>query len=266
LSQKTAMHNAGEPGKVPEELQKILENEAENYKDQVQAYVDVCEILSKPGWQIADIVDYIHMLVRSVNLDVLSIVITDPSDKKKFLPVASRGFKSSPSAQVVSCWLPAISEEGTILWDELLEAAFDKKNRLAKWIAREGLNFVGYVPLHDNKKIYGFLLVAVASDKKAPSALASPLLELCGGRIGLVLESRRSIGSLPEKAAQTVKLVQDHLAMLTSYLEVLKISARINPEEVVSTADKCLKTIAESKKMIDLFADQVISTAVEKKD
>lgn len=261
------MYNVNEFGKVgvPEELQKILENEAENYKDQVQAYVDVCEILSKPGWQLADIVDYIHMLVRSVNLDVLSIVITDPANKGKFLPVASRGFKASPSAQVISCWLPAISEEGTIIWDELLEAAFDKKNRLAKWITREGLNFVGYVPLHDNKKIYGFLFVAVSSDKKAPSALASPLLELCGGRIGLVLESRRSIGSLPEKAAQTVKLVQDHLAMLTSYLEVLKISARINPEEVVSTAEKCLKTIAESKKMIDLFADQVVPTPGEKK-
>ncbi len=266
LPQKAAgMYTFGDSSKVSEDIQKILENEAENYKDQVQAYVDVCEILSQPGWQVADIVDYIHMLVRSVNLDVISIVITDPSQKDRFLPVASRGFKNSPSAQVLSCWLPAVSEESTIIWDQLLEVALDKKNHLAKWISREGLNFVGYVPLHDNKKIYGFLFVAAANEGKSPSALASSLLELCGGRIGLVLESRRSAGSLPEKAVQTAKLIKDHLTMLSSYLEILKISGKINPDEVANVADKCLVAVSESKKLIDRFADDVIASASNEK-
>ena len=264
LSQKTGIYNITDSGKVSEDLQKILENEAENYKDQVQSYVDVCEVLSKPGWQVVGVIDYIHMLVRSVNLDNLSIVITDPADKGKLLPVLNRGYKVSPSLQIVSSWLPAVTPESTITWNKLMEIAADKKIKLAKWITKEGLNYVGYVPLHDNNRIYGFLLVSAYGDK-TPSALASPLLELCGGRIGLVLESRRSAGSIPEKAVQTVKLVREHLTMLTSYLEVLKISAKINPEEVITTTEKCLKIIAESKKLVDLFADQIISSAEEEK-
>ncbi|GEM_PF-4852408 len=262
--QKTGIYNITDSGKVSEDLQKILENEAENYKDQVQSYVDVCEVLSKPGWQVPDIIDYVHMLVRSVNLDTLSIVITDPANKGKLLPVYNRGYKVPPSIQVVNSWLPAITPEATVNWNKLMEIASDKKTKLAKWIAKQGLNFVGYVPLHDNNKIYGFLLVS-DYEGKTPSALASPLLELCGGRIGLVFESRRSAGTLPEKAVQTVKLIKDHFSMLTSYLEILKLSGKINPDETVNTAEKCLHTIAESKKLLDRFADDLISSTTEEK-
>ncbi|MFA6568574.1 MAG: hypothetical protein WCS96_10205 [Victivallales bacterium] len=234
---------------MSEDLQKIIENEAENYKDQVQSFVDLCEIFSNPGWQFPDIVDYIHMLVRSVNLDVLSIVLTDSTEKGRLCKAISRGYKSAPGSRIVAEWASAVTADATVNWDRLMDIAADKNTKISRWISGEALHSVGYVPIHDSKRIYGFLLVG-AYENKIQSPLASSLLELCGNRIGLVLETRRGASAPSEKITQTASLVQDHLAMLTSYLEVLKISARINPEDVANTAEKCLKTIAEIKKML----------------
>ncbi len=257
---KPALHKAStydvpEKYQVPdmsEDLRKILENESENYKDQVQSFVDLCEILSKPGWNFADIADYIHMLVRSVNLDVLSIVLTDPSEKGKFCKVISRGYKSAPGPQVVAEWQTAVTSDATVNWNRLMDMAADKNTKTCAWICREGLHSVGYVPLHDSAKIYGFLFVG-AYENKMPSALASSLLELCGDRIGIILESRRSVGTLPATATG-VKIIKDELLLLSTYLEVLKFSAKLSPEEIVATSEKCLKTLAETKKLLDSFS------------
>lgn len=266
--QKTSVYDVPEQYQIPdmsEDLQKILENESENYKDQVQSFVDLCETLSKPGWQFAEIVDYIHMLVRSVNLDVLSIVLTDPAEKGKFCKVISRGYKSAPGAQIVAEWQPAVTAEATVNWNKLMDIAADKNTKLCKWISVEGLQSVGYVPLHDSSKIYGFLLVG-AYENKLQSPLASSLLELCGDRIGLVLEARRSAGALPSSAVGTVRIINDELALLASYLEVLKLSAKLSPDDVVATSEKCLKTIAECKKLVDSFANELGSSPASAKN
>ena len=128
---KPALHKAStydvpEKYQVPdmsEDLRKILENESENYKDQVQSFVDLCEILSKPGWNFADIADYIHMLVRSVNLDVLSIVLTAPSERGRFCKVISRGYKSAPGQQIIAEWQPAVTPDATVDWNKLMDLA-----------------------------------------------------------------------------------------------------------------------------------------------
>ncbi len=260
--QKTSVYDVPEKYQIPdmsEDLQKILENESENYKDQLQSFVDLCETLSKPGWQFADIVDYIHMLVRTVNLDILSIVLTDPSEKGKFCKVLSRGYKSAPGPQIVAEWQPAVTADATVDWNKLMDIAADKDTKLCKWISCAGLQSVGYVPLHGGTKIYGFLFVG-AYENKVQSVLASSLLELCGDRIGVVLETRRTTASLPAAAPGTVRTVKDQLSLLASYLEVLKLSAKVNPDDVVTTSEKCLKTLAECRKLVDGFAEELSSS------
>ncbi len=246
------------------DLQKILENEAENYKDQVQSFVDLCETLSSPGWQFVDVIDYIHMLVRSVNLDVLSIILTEPSEKGKFSQVVSRGYKSAPGPQIIVEWEPAVTADATVNWDKLMEIAADKNTKICRWILGEGLHSVGYVPIHDNTKIYGFMLVGVY-ENKMQSALASSLLELCGNRIGLVLETRRGGGTLPAKAIETVKTIKDHLSLLASCLEVMKLSAKVGSDDVMATSEKCLKTLAESRKLVDCLVDELVPPAASGK-
>jgi hypothetical protein len=256
--QKTSVYDVPEKYQIPDmsdDLQKILENESENYKDQVQSFVELCEILSNPGWQFPDIADYIHMLVRSVNLDVLSIVLTDPSDKGKFCKVISRGYKFAPGPQIVSEWWPAVTADATVDWNRLMDIAADKNTKLCKWIIREGLQSVGYVPLHGSAKIHGFLLVG-AYENKVQSPLASSLLELCGDRIGIVLETRRSVPVVSSPSPAAVQSIKDQLSLLASYMEVLKISAKVSPEDVLATAEKCLKTIDETKKTVESFSGQ----------
>jgi hypothetical protein len=256
--QKTSVYDVPEKYQIPDmsdDLQKILENESENYKDQVQSFVELCEILSNPGWQFPDIADYIHMLVRSVNLDVLSIVLTEPSDKGKFCKVISRGYKFAPGPQIVAEWGPAVTADATVDWNRLMDIAADKNTKLCKWIIREGLLSVGYVPLHGSAKIHGFLLVG-AYENKVQSPLASSLLELCGDRIGIVLETRRSVPGVFSPSPAAVQSIKDQLSLLASYMEVLKISAKASPEDVLATAEKCLKTIDETKKTVESFSGQ----------
>jgi transcriptional regulator with GAF, ATPase, and Fis domain len=265
---KSSVYDVPEQYQIPdmsEDLQKILENESENYKDQVQSFVDLCETLSKPGWQFADIVDYIHMLVRSVNLDALSVVLTEPSEKGKFCKLISRGYKSAPGPKIVEEWQPAITEDATVDWNKLMDIAADKNTKLCRWISKEGLHSVGYVPLHDSSKIYGFLLVG-AYENKIQAPLASSLLELCGDRIGLILESRRRISAIPSTAIGTVKIMQDQLTLLASYLEALKLSAKLSPEDVAATSEKCLKALSECKKLVDSFADDLSSSQTSGKN
>jgi hypothetical protein len=256
--QKTSVYDVPEKYQIPdmsEDLQKILENESENFKDQLQGFVDLCEILSKPGWQFADIADYIHMLVRTVNMDVMSIVLTDPSEKGKLCKVINRGYKSAPGPQIIAEWQSVVSGDATVNWNKLMDMAADKNTRLCRWICREALQSVGYVPLHGGTKIYGFLFVGAREDKMQ-SPLASSLLELCGDRIGVVLETRRSVGALPVTADGTIKIIKDQLSLLAGYMETLKTPAKSSPEDMLATVEKCLKTISESKKTIDLFANK----------
>jgi hypothetical protein len=247
-------------GDMSGDLQKILENEAENYKDQVQSFVDLCDTLSSPGWQLEDVIDYIHMLVRSVNLDVLSIVLTEPSGKGKLAQAISRGYKYAPGPQIVAEWESSVNKDATVNWDRLMDIAADKNTKICRWILGEGLHSVGYVPIHDNTRIYGFMLVGVY-ENKMQSALASSLLELCGNRIGLVLETRRGGGTLPAKAIEAFLNIKDHLSLLASCLEVMKLSAKVGSDDVMATSEKCLKTLAESRKLVDIFANELNSSS-----
>ena len=105
-----------------------------------------------------------------------------------------------------------------------------------------------------------------AHENKIQSVLASSLLELCGDRIGIILETRRSAVTLPDTAIGTVQTIKDQLSLLTGYLEVLKLSAKVSPDDVAATSEKCLKALAETKKLLDSFSGKPDTSPVSEKN
>ncbi|MCK5844438.1 MAG: hypothetical protein KAG97_07000 [Victivallales bacterium] len=153
-------------------------------KEQVGNYLEICDSCLSGGCDPTDVIDLIHVLVMSLNLNVVSMALIDSAMNGKFKQVVSRGYDIPPTREVVECWEMALTAKGELLWDKLMSIATDKKNELAYWIIKENLDSVGYVPIRDGKKLYGFILVASKTNKEQ-SILKSELLEACGSRLGL---------------------------------------------------------------------------------
>ncbi len=169
----------------------LIQTEAEDLKDEVVSYLEVCDSCLSENNSPEDIVDVVHMLVRSLNLDVVTIVMLDDEQKSFSGHIASRGYNTPPGKSVIDCWNKAIIKGEGVDWGKLMKVAEDTQIDLAYWILQEGLNSIGYVPIRDSKKIYGFLFVADGNNKKT-SPLTSFLLDACGSRIGLAYALKKS--------------------------------------------------------------------------
>jgi hypothetical protein len=158
--------------------------ETEDLKEQVGNYLEICDSCLNGDCEPTDIIDLIHVLVMSLNLNVVSMALVDPAMNGKFQQVVSRGYDLPPTREVVECWEMALTAKSELLWDKLMVIATDKKNELAYWIIKENLDSVGYVPIRDGRNLYGFLFVA-SKTQKEQSIIKSELLEACGSRLGL---------------------------------------------------------------------------------
>lgn len=161
-----------------------IEIKIEELSDQVHNLLELADSLLGSDWTPENIVDIIHMLVRSVNLDVVTMVLPSMNYPEQLDNIFSRGYDVSPRKAAVSLWLSCFNEKTGIDWKKLMQLAEDTKSELAYWIIHEGLYSIGYVPIRDGDCIYGFLFVA-AKEKKPQSPLTASLLDLCGSRIGL---------------------------------------------------------------------------------
>ncbi|NOY75223.1 MAG: hypothetical protein GXP32_05455 [Kiritimatiellaeota bacterium] len=176
----------GRPVPQPAKSSNVPSNfkETEDLKEQVGNYLEICDSCLQGDYAPTDIIDLIHVLVMSLRLDVVSMALIDPALKGKFSRVVSRGYELPPTSDVVECWEFALTVKNELLWDKLMNVATDKKTELAYWIVKENLDSVGYVPIRDGKRLYGFLFVASKSQKEH-SIVKSELLEACGSRLGL---------------------------------------------------------------------------------
>ena len=158
--------------------------ETEDLKEQVGNYLEICDSCLNGEFEPTDIIDLVHVLVMSLNLDVVSMALVDPERNGRLRQVVSRGYDIPPTTHVVECWEMALTAKGELLWDKLMNIATDKKTELAYWIIKENLDSVGYVPIRDGNNLYGFLFVA-SKTQKEPSILKSELLDACGSRLGI---------------------------------------------------------------------------------
>ncbi len=132
-------------------LQKSEEAAAEMEKvnEILQNYLELCDS-TMHNWTPAKIVDIIHVLARSLCLDVVSLALIDPDNESKFLPIVSRGYHSPPGADIISIWEGCLAPEGaTVNWPKLMNSTSSPETPLASWVLHEGLHKFGYAPVHD---------------------------------------------------------------------------------------------------------------------
>lgn len=164
-------------------FEKQLELKTEELTDQVNNLLEIADSLLNPNWTADDIIDVIHVLVRSLNLDAVSLILP-AINSQQIDVVLNRGYETAPNKSISDLWLNTFDPQAGIKWQNLMSLAENNQSDLAYWIVSEGLNSIGYVPIRDGNYIYGFLFVA-SIGKKSQSPLTASLLDLCGSHIGL---------------------------------------------------------------------------------
>jgi hypothetical protein len=232
-----------------------IQTESEDLKDEVASYLEVCDTCLSDHNSPKDIVDVVHMLVRSLNLDVITIALLDEKKENLIDQIASRGYKTAPTKSVVSCWEKAIIRGEGLDWKRLMKVAGDIHTDLAYWIIHEGLDSIGYVPIRDSNKIYGFLFVA-AKEHKQQSPLTSHLLDACGSRIGLTTALKYNNGEWPQSVMNLGKDIRNQFSLLMGYMEMLKEGPAMPPENFNSLLYSCNQSIIESTQMLDSMTSE----------
>ena len=238
----------------PASHERIIEAEIEEFKEQLQNYVELCDSISGVNWQPLDIVDIVHLLVRSIGFDTVSLVLSDLNQPEKMLPVVSRGYKTPPVLDIIPLWEKClVPEMQTLNWAKLMSLAGDTDTALARWIVHEDLYHVGYAPVHDGGKIFGFIFVGNHEKSRILSPFASQLLELTGSRLGLSLGLMRNRGNWPASVLEKAKLLRDQFSLLMGYMDLMRASGGMSPEEISVLAGKCRQTLDESVHLLDIM-------------
>jgi hypothetical protein len=252
--QRTGAHNKQPQQKVLRGKPSV-QTESEDLKDEVASYLEVCDTCFSDKNSPKDIVDVVHMLVRSLNLDVITIALLDEKKENLIGQIASRGYNTPPTKSVVSCWEKAIIRGEGLDWKRLMKVAGDIHTDLAYWIIHEGLDSIGYVPIRDSKKIYGFLFVAIKEQKKQ-SPLTSHLLDACGSRIGLTTALKYNKGDWPQSVMDLGTDIRNQFSLLMGYMEMLKEGQAMPPEHFNALLDSCNHSIIESTQMLDSMTSE----------
>jgi hypothetical protein len=228
-------------------LQEYLDKSLSSMKLQLNNYQDVCSKISVGRWELVDVVDYLHILVKSLNFDAVSLLIIDPEHPGKFLPMVSRGYLSPPPIEVESYWTSCFSADKMSLeWNKLLSLAQRAESPLVEWMDAEDIFRIGYSPVQDGEKITGFMIISSYKDKNL-SPLASALLELCGGHIGLALAARKT----REVHAEYRHDTKEALINLKHMLNSLAVSEDLTVDQLVDTIEKSQELIEKALSDMD---------------
>lgn len=228
---------------------KPIQNESEGLKEEVASYLEVCDSCLSENNSPKDIVDVLHMLVRSLNFDVVTIAVLDEKMEGLSTDIANRGYNNPPNKDVVECWEKAVVKGKGIDWKILMKVAGDTNTELAYWVVQEELDSIGYVPIRDNNTIYGLIFVA-SMEKKTQSQLSSLLLDACGSRIGITYSLGMRKDNWPESVMNLAKDIRNQFSLLLGYQEMLKEASASNPE-LNDIIESCNKNIIESSQMLD---------------
>ena len=232
-------------------IKDLIKHDVENLKKQLLNYSDIFDNISGVKWEPRTIIDTLYVLVKSLSLDAVSIQLLDFSRPGMFQPTVSRGYKNPPGMKVTSILEAAISTDGPALhWPRFLGIVESTQTVLAQWIALEGISRIGYAPIHDGKKILGFIITA-GYENREPSPLASPLLEMCGSGLGLSLGIANIREELPHKVLNSSIMIKDRFTEMMKQMSELKSSNPQDAARISELADNCQKAMNESLSIID---------------
>ena len=218
-------------------LQEYLEQNLVGLKEQLNNYQEVCARFSAADWDIVDIADYLYVLIKSLSFDAFSVMLLDQSRPGHFLPMVSRGYQQPPTLELEQFWGQCLvpGEDG-IEWSRLLELTQQEKSPLVSWMENQGIHRIGYSPIQDGNFISGFMIIASYEDKR-PSPLASILLELCSGHIGLAMTARK-FAKTTRISAATQDSPRDLLIMLKSMLQGIAEAESLTVDDLLETMQK----------------------------
>lgn len=219
-------------------IKDLIKHDAEAYRQQVQYYSDIFQSITGSNWTPTGLISQIHILVKSLGLDAVSIMMIDTQDAGKLTEPVSRGFKNPPGVELSSLLSVAVNAgHRSIDWRILMDIVADESNLMGVWVKAEGICMTGFVPITDNHSILGFLMVSSYSENE-PSPLASPILELCGSGLGIT-SCRESDNGIPAKIMDSSASIQHDFTELINYIENLKgAGTQLTEEEINALAEK----------------------------
>ncbi len=242
LSERTQSLPSGLKKAKSINLQEYLDQSLSDLKLQLNNYQDVCSKISAGNWELVDVVDYLHILIKSLNFDAVSLLLIDPANPGTFLPMVSRGYLSPPPVEVEQFWADCFTEDKHSLeWNNLLKLAQQPESPLVDWMDAEDIYRIGYSPVQDGENISGFMIIGSYKDKHI-SPLASALLELCGGHIGLALAARKTRTQKPPVKEDT----KTALLNLKNMLNQLASSDSLTVDELADTLTRGQELIEQA--------------------
>jgi hypothetical protein len=229
-------------------IKHLIEADVDSLKKQLQCYSDIFEKINPiEDVDIKNIIEPLNMLCRSLNYDAVSLLIVDSENPGKFLPVMSRGYKKNPPPLDVA----VLFEEGIrselpgLDWNKLMDLAGESNNVLGQWIMEESIKRIGYSPVHDGAIIHG-MIIAASYGTQQPSQLASPLLELCGSRLGLHIGMfRHKAPASSEGENVPVDEIKNKFFVLKKYMELLHENKKLSETEITNLIANCDKALDE---------------------
>lgn len=220
-------------------IRDLIKHDAEAYKQQVQCYSDIFQSISGNKWTPTSLISQIHILVKSLGLDAVSILMVDSQNQGSLTEPVSRGFRNPPGVEIASILAQAIQPQThSIDWRILMDLASDENGGVGQWIKSENICLTGFSPITDGHLILGFLFVASYSENE-PSSLASPILELCGSGLGVTFCLEPQNDEIPAQIMGSSVSIQNNFTELINYIENLKTSGiQLSEEELNGLSEK----------------------------
>jgi len=239
FAQRTGMIDKAVPSEEAQAQKKNIESNFDEITEQIQNYLEVCDTLSRRPIDMEYLTELLFVFTRSLNFDFLVILCVGKDNS--FSKFISRGLKGEyPNFQTI--FAKAISE-GRVIWPEIMHITSAKDGEIAKWINKQKIYSIGHVPFQDGNNILGFMMIGSYS-KKNKSPIASQLLELCGGRVGLALANDLILREKNEQLSFLVSKLENEFSQIKEYTELLESSF----QDKESLAGKLIKKCNESVK------------------
>ncbi|HOK05353.1 MAG TPA: hypothetical protein P5270_00610 [Victivallales bacterium] len=239
FAQRTGMIDKGTSIEAPPLQNKDTESNFTEITEQIQNYLEVCDTLSRRPIDMEYLTELLFVFTKSLNFDFLVILCVGKNNS--FSTYISRGLKGEyPNFQNI--FAKTISE-GRVIWPEVMHITSAKDKEIAKWINKQKIFSFGYVPFQDGNNILGFMIIGSYS-KKTKSPIASQLLELCGGRIGLALAHDLLLKERNEQISSLISELDNEFSQIKEYSELLESSF----QDKESLAGKLIRKCNESLK------------------
>lgn len=161
----------------------LIQATEEELKKQLRIYSEICDTIGSDDWDEESFMNSLMMLVKILGYDALSFFLVD-KEAGEFQTIAHKGYEVEPDISLIETFKESITEN-SINWENLINPNNDS---LKNFIYKGDVEHIGFVPVKSSNKIHGFFIIVSNKDRKI-SPIASSLLEVLGGRVGLVLET-----------------------------------------------------------------------------